>query len=131
MPETDSFLHPFAGFDITSLIEAHARNRGSHPFLIWAPFDAPAETWSYARFASEVAQVAGGLASRGVATGDRVLVHLENCPEALIARFACARLGAVCVATNAMAAGPELAYFAEATGAVAAITQPKFSRLAS
>ncbi|OGA02934.1 MAG: hypothetical protein A3I00_09175, partial [Betaproteobacteria bacterium RIFCSPLOWO2_02_FULL_64_12] len=86
---------------------------------------------SYARFASEVAQVAGGLASRGVATGDRVLVHLENCPEALIARFACARLGAVCVATNAMAAGPELAYFAEATGAVAAITQPKFSRLAS
>ena len=131
MLDADSFLHPFAGFDITSLIEAHSRHRGSHPFLIWALFDGPSETWSYARFALEVAQVAGGLASRGVAPGERVLLHLENCPEALIARFACARLGAVCVATNAMAAGAELAYFAETTGAVGALTQPKFSRLVS
>ncbi len=111
------FLHPFSGLDLTALLEARARQRGAHPLLLWAPFDAPAEIWSYARFAEEAARIAGGLAARGVQAGDRVLVHLENCPEALLARFACARLGAICVGTNAMAAGPELAWFAEFSGA--------------
>src|SRR5690606_7706214 len=96
------------------------------PFLVWTPFEGPSQTWSYARFADHAAQVAGGLAARGVKPGDRVLVHLENCPELLLTLFACAHLGAVCVLTNAMAAGPELAYFAELTEARGVITQPKF-----
>ncbi len=122
-------LSPFAGTDVASLIAERARQRTSHPFLVWAPFDAAPETWSYARFAHEVASLAGGLAARGVGPGDRVIAHLENCPEMLLVRFACAWLGAVCVATNAMAAGPELAYFAETSNAVAAVTQPKFAKL--
>lgn len=61
--------------------------------------------------------------------GDQVLVHLENCPETLFARFACARIGAICVSTNARAAGPELGWFAELTGARCAITQPNFASL--
>lgn len=120
-------LSPFAGTDVASLIADRARQRASHPFIIWAPFEAPHEVWSYARFAEEVASLAGGLAARGVRPGDRVIAHLENCPEMLLVRFACAWLGAVCVATNAMAAGPELAYFAETSNAVAAVTQPKFA----
>jgi crotonobetaine/carnitine-CoA ligase len=58
-------------------------------------------------------------------------VHFENCPEALLVRFALARLGAVCVATNAMAAGPEIAHYAEASRATAAITQSSFAELVS
>jgi carnitine-CoA ligase len=122
-------ISPFAGYDIAALIEERGRQRGDHPFIVWAPFEGAEEIWSYARFAETVARLAGGLAARGVKPGDRVLVHLENCPEALLARFACAWLGAVCVGTNAMAAGPELAYFAEATRAVAAITQPKHAAM--
>jgi len=122
-------VSPFAGYDIAALIEDRARQRGSHPMLVWAPVEGPGEAWTYARFADEVARIAGGLAARGVRPGDRVLAHLENCPEMLLVRFACAWLGAVCVATNAMAAGPELAYFAETSNAVAAVTHPKFRGL--
>ena len=46
-------------------------------------------------------------------------------------RFALARLGAVCVATNAMAAGPEIAHYAESSRAMAAITQASFAELVS
>ncbi len=122
-------VQPFAGYDIAALLEERAAQRGDHPLLIWAPFDAPEQTWSYRKFVDDVARLAGGLVARGIKPGDHVLVHLENCPETLLARFACAWAGAVCVGTNAMAAGPELAYFAEATGAVACITQPKFAGL--
>ena len=122
-------LHPFVGLDAAHWLDERAKQRGEHPLLIWAPFDAPSETWSYARFANEVACIAGGLARLGVKLGDRVLVHLENCPETVLIRFACARLGALCVATNAMAAGPELAWFAQLSGARLAVTQPKFAML--
>ncbi|MSQ73290.1 MAG: ATP-dependent acyl-CoA ligase [Betaproteobacteria bacterium] len=141
---------PFAGFDLASLLETRAQQRAGHPFLVWAPFagqgeplagggepmtghgesaSGHAETWSYARFADEAARVAGGLAARGVRPGDRVMVMLENCPEALLTLFACARLGAVYVPVNAMAAGAELDWYVGFTGAVGAVTQPKFAAL--
>ncbi len=103
--------------------------RGDHPFLVWAPFDAAVQRWSYAQFADEVARIAGGLAGRGVHRGDKVLVQLENCPEALLIWFACARLGAICSPCNAMATGPELEWFAELTGARCAITQPRLAEV--
>ena len=124
-------LSPFNGLNLGRLLEARARERPTHPFLIWAPFEGDAKTWTYGQFAADAARLAGGLAARGIGPGDRVLVHFENCPEALLVRFALARLGAVCVATNAMAAGPEIAHYAEASRATAAITQASFSELVS
>ena len=88
-------VHPFAGWDVAALIEARGRQRGAHAALIWAPFDGPVQVWSYAGFAEVVARIAGGLATRGISAGDRVLLHLENCPETVLARFACTWLGAV------------------------------------
>lgn len=125
----EDHVSPFVGADLAAWLEDLSRRRGPHPALIWSPFEGEARVWSYARFVHEVASLAGGLARRGVRPGDRILVHLENCPEMLLARFACAWIGAVCVGTNAHAAGPELAWYAASTGAVAAITQPKFASL--
>lgn len=119
----------YTGLDIPTLLRARARERGSHPFLQWVPFEGPGRNWSYAQFADDAARIAGGLAARGVAPGDRVIVHMENCPELLLAWFACAHLGAVCVNTNAASAGPEVEYFARMTDAVGAITQPQFEPL--
>lgn len=116
----------FTGLDVPTLLAARARERGAHSFLAWAPFEGPGRTWSYAQFAADVERIAGGLAARGVAAGDRVVVHMENCPELLLAWFACARLGAVSVNTNAASAGQELGYFVQLTGAKGAITQPAF-----
>ena len=59
-------VHPFAGWDVAALIEARGRQRGAHPALIWAPFEGPAQVWSYAGFAEAVARIAGGLAARGI-----------------------------------------------------------------
>ena len=120
-------VNPFAGMNLASLLEARASERGTHPLLVWAPLEGPPRTWSYAGFAAEVASVAGGLLRRGVRPGDRVLVQLENCPEALMVLFACARIGAVHVPVNAMAVGPELAWCASFTQAVGAVTQPRLA----
>jgi crotonobetaine/carnitine-CoA ligase len=120
-------LSPFAGLNLDHLLDARMRERPEHPFLVWAPFESETKTWTYRQFAADAARLAGGLARRGIGPGDRVLVHFENCPEALLARFALARLGAVCVATNAMAVGPEIEHYAASSRATAAITQASFA----
>jgi crotonobetaine/carnitine-CoA ligase len=124
-------LSPFNGMNLDRLLQARRQERPDHPFLIWAPFDGETRTWTYHQFAADAARLAGGLAARGIGLGDRVLVHFENCPEALLVRFSLARLGAVCVATNAMAAGPEITHYAQASRAKAAITQASFAELVS
>ncbi|MES1990011.1 MAG: AMP-binding protein [Pseudomonadota bacterium] len=122
-------VHPFSGFDIPHLLARHARVRPDHPFVIWEPFEGAGRTWTYAQFADETARVAAGLKARGVKAGERVLVHLDNCPETLIAWYACAHLGAVAVTTNARSVADELDYFSSHAGTVGAITQPKFAAL--
>ena len=124
----DPHVNTFAGQDIRTLVLAQAAARRDHPFIIWRPFDAPARTWTYAQFADRLARFAAGLAARGVRVGDRVLVHLDNCPESIISWLGCAWLGAVAVTTNAKSSDDELAYFAGHSKAVAGITQPKFAQ---
>jgi crotonobetaine/carnitine-CoA ligase len=123
--DNNAFLLPFAGQDVATLLEERARQRGDHPFLVWAPFEGAPRRWTYAQFAEDVARLAGGLAARGVQPGDKVLVQIENCPEVLLTWFACARLGALCAPCNPMATGPELEWFAQLTGATCAVTQPR------
>jgi carnitine-CoA ligase len=103
--------------------------RSSHPFLIWAPFDAPARHWSYGEFHDRVGALAAGLSRRGIKPGEYVLIHLDNCIEAVLAWFACVELGAIAVTTNARSAAAEMEYFADHCGAVAAITQPAYAEL--
>ena len=52
-------------------------------------------TLTYSDLLDEVSRAANGLASLGVAAGDRVAIYLPMIPEAVIAMLACARLGAL------------------------------------
>ncbi len=122
-------LHPFTNFDIPHLLQRQADVRGDHPFLIWEPFGGERRTWSYAEFVDATRRVANGLATRGVKVGDRVLVHLDNCPEAIFSWFGCSVAGASAVTTNARSVADELRYYAETAEVVGAITQPKFAEL--
>jgi len=128
-----SALQAFAGQDLATLLEGQAARQGARPFLRWAPFEGDprgeARSWSYAQFVDDVRRTAGGLRSRGVKAGDCVLLNSENCPEFLLTWFACAWIGAVCVAVNPKSAGPEISYFAAHTGAALAVTQPGFAAL--
>ncbi len=121
--------HPFNGMDIRHLLDHQARRFKEHPYLIWEPFEGDSAVFSYQSFVDRVQRTAAGLYHRGIRCGDHVLVHLDNCPEAVIAWFACAWLGAVAVTTNAKSSEDELRYFAEHSAAVAAITQPRFAGL--
>ena len=88
-------IHPFSGWDVPRLVSAHAKARPDHPFLIWEPFNGPAQSWSYGAFEARITRIAAGLAVRGIGAGDRLLVHLDNCAEAVLIWYACAKLGAV------------------------------------
>ena len=114
--------HPFSGLDVAWLVETRAATRRDHPVIVWAPFEGPGETITYGEFHARIGRIAGGLLHRGVKRGERVLIHLDNCPEAVLAWYACAWIGAV-VTANARAVGDELAYYAGHCGAIGH-TQP-------
>ena len=122
---------PFAGMDVPWLLRMRSQTRKDHPFLIWAPFDAPARNWTYCEFHERVGALAAGLVKRGIRPGEYVLIHLDNCIEALLAWFACVELGAIAVTTNTRSAPAEMEYFADHCGAVAAITQPAYAETIS
>jgi crotonobetaine/carnitine-CoA ligase len=122
-------LHPFLGLDVWRMLSARAAASPSAPFLTWHPFEGEQRHWSYGEFARQALAVAAGLHARGVQSGDRVIIHLENCPEFALAWFGCAALGAVAVTTNARSAADELRYYAQDSEAVGAITQPRFADL--
>jgi carnitine-CoA ligase len=129
IPQASGIVGPFADLDVPWLLEMRARTRADHPFLIWAPFDAPARKWCYGEFHDRVGALAAGLLRRGIKRGDFILIHLDNCIEAMLAWFACAELGAVAVTTNTRSAAAEMNYFADHCGAIAAITQPAYAEI--
>lgn len=122
-------LTPFEGMDMRSLLDQRTAARGDHPFLIWEPFEGEGRSFSYRAFADAVRRFAAGLEARGVKPAERVLIHLDNCPEFLVAWLGCVYAGAVPVTTNAKSTLDELCYFAAHSRSVAAITQPSFADL--
>jgi crotonobetaine/carnitine-CoA ligase len=118
-------LSPFAGMDVWTLVQSRARLHPDRAFLTWQPFDGTARTWTYADLERDAAALAAGLSRRGVRAGDRVLIHLDNSPEFVLAWFACAALQAVAVTTNTRSAADEVAHYAADSEVVGAITSPR------
>jgi crotonobetaine/carnitine-CoA ligase len=83
-------LLPYDGMDMRSLIQAQAARHGESVFLIWEPFEGVARRWTYSEFFDTVRHFAAGLHKRGLCPGDRLLIHLENCPEFPVAWLGCA-----------------------------------------
>lgn len=126
-----SLLQAAAGLDVPWLLREWAERTPDKPFLIWEPFHGEGRTWTYRQILEDARRVAAGLHARGVHAGDFVLVHLDNSPEFVLAWYACAELGAIAVSTNTRSVARDLAYFADHTNAVCAITQPRFAGLVS
>src|SRR5260370_40737135 len=108
----------FAGLDVPSLLKMRAETRRYHPFLIWAPFDAPARKWAYGEFYDRVGALAAGLEARGNAPGADVPLHLGNCLEGIAALLACVQRIAIGVRTPNTSAPPEPGVFARPHGPV-------------
>src|SRR6266852_9379485 len=93
-------LLPYDGMDMRSLIQAQAVRHAEHAFLIWEPFAGVGRTWTYSEFLDAVRTFAAGLHTRGLSPGDRLLIHLDNCPEFLVAWLGSAWAGVVGVTSN-------------------------------
>lgn len=114
------------GQDLPWLLHHWAGVKPEHPFLVWEPREGDGRTWTYAQFLTDVRRLAAGLAERGIGKGDKVLIHADNCPEAVLSWYACAYLGAVGVTTNTRSVAAEVGYFVAKAQCVAAVTQPSY-----
>ncbi len=117
------------GRDVPWMLRQWVEKTPDNPFMIWEPFEGEGATYSYKEFDVAVRAVAAALHKRGVAFGEKVLLHMDNSPEFVISWFACAHIGAVAVSTNTRSVARDMTYFADHAGVVAAITQPCFAKL--
>jgi carnitine-CoA ligase len=130
MRHVQARTHTFSGTDVWDVVQLRAQHSAGQIAFVWHPYygGSPRE-WTYRELARDAAGLAAGLQRRGIAPGDRVLIHLENCPEFVIAWYACAALGAVAVTTNTRSVADEMRYFCADSQPAFAITQPRFAEL--
>lgn len=122
-------FHPFDGLDLGWLLATQAALRGDHPAVVYAPHDRPPQSLTYAEFHEQARRVAAALLRRGLRPGERVLLHMDNGIEFLLAWCGCGLAGLVAVTTNTRLSEDELRYCADHGGVVAALTQPGLAEL--
>ncbi|MGH2693988.1 MAG: AMP-binding protein [Actinomycetota bacterium] len=77
-------------------VDRHARSgRAAQPAITWEGEDGEVRELTYAKLAAEVNRVANGLMELGVTEGDAVGVYMPMVPEAVIAMYAIAKVGAI------------------------------------
>ena len=89
------------------MIRSVTAEHGSAPFLI----EGAKQTHSYGEIDDLAARYAHVLQTSGVEIGDRVLVQVDKCVEAVALYLACLRAGTVHVPLNPAFTTEELAYF--------------------
>src|SRR6201747_3024116 len=97
--------------------------------LVFESREGGVEEIAYAELASLTARAAGGLAWLGIGQGDKVVLHLPNCPEFVIMFFALAHLGAVAVPSNTANRAPEMLHVIGWSDARVVVTTPAFLEL--
>ncbi|AFR49499.1 AMP-binding protein [Gordonia sp. KTR9] len=106
---------------VNELLERAAREWPDRPFL-----ENNGVVHSYADLAESAAALAAGLASLGVARGDRVVMLLDNSVECAQVWFAVNWLGAIWVPLNTANKGEFLRHQIENSGAAVVITESRF-----
>ncbi len=94
--------------------------------------EAPAITdsvhaWNYREFARRISCLAGGLATRGLEPGDRVILCMENCAEFLELLFACWTAGLCAVPVNSRLHTREVEHIARNSGARLLVATPNLA----
>lgn len=93
--------------NLASLLTQTALRLADRPALVWRD-----RVWTWSETAGRVASAAGALRARGIAAGDRVLVHARNGNAIFESCWACWLIGAVWVPTNFRLSPPEAAFLA-------------------
>ena len=79
-----------------NVIDRHLATLGDRPALIFVSTEIGEERiLTFAELHREVMRMAAIMQAQGVGKGDRVLIYMPMIPEAAIAMYACARIGAI------------------------------------
>ncbi|MBD2214840.1 long-chain-fatty-acid--CoA ligase [Nostoc linckia FACHB-104] len=68
------------------------------------------QAWNYQDLNEITDKIAASLMKMGVSQGDRIAIHLSNCPEIVFCYYACFKIGAIAVPLNNRLKAPELEY---------------------
>ena len=99
---------------------------GSREAIVYEDATGRVSFHTYAQFNDRANRYANLFAGKGIKKGDKVVVHMRNCPEYLFAWFGLAKIGAVMVPTNVLSTPPEMEHFINYSDAVAVVTQPDY-----
>ncbi|HEX7248557.1 MAG TPA: long-chain fatty acid--CoA ligase, partial [Actinomycetota bacterium] len=111
-PDVPRSLEPYPRESVFALLQSAVAGFPDRPALAF--FGAH---MTYVKLLAEVERFSAVLAGLGVRRGDRVGMILPNCPEYVIAFFACQRLGAVAVGNNPLYTERELQHQISDSGA--------------
>lgn len=103
--------------NLSAVLEASAQKHPGQTALIFK-----GATLTYREFNEAVDRFAAALQGLGVKKGDRVAVHLPNCPQFPIAYYAVLRIGAVVVPCNPLYTAREMKHQLNDSGAEIIIT---------
>ncbi len=119
-------LHPTGQRTMIDLLEERVADFGDATLLVFESAEGDVSELTYREFAERVSRCAGGLADAGVGVGDRVVIHMRNSPEMMVAWFATAHRGAVFVPSNIANSVGEIEHVVGFAGASLVITEPMF-----
>ncbi|WP_405813670.1 AMP-binding protein [Streptomyces sp. NBC_01390] len=106
-----------------SVLKEFAHLQPNAPFLAYERGPGLVETTTWGQMAARALSSAELLSSHGVRAGDKVGVHLTNCPEFYDVWFGAALLGAAVVPTNPLLTADELRYVVDHAGCEVVVTQ--------
>ncbi len=109
---------------VASVLRASAARHPGRPFLAYEREPGHIEETTWGELAARADRTAGALHRLGVAPGDRISVHLTNCPQFYDLWFGAALLGAAIVPSNPLSTAEELAYLISHARCRLVVTQP-------
>lgn len=110
-------------------VDRHARSeRAASRAIVWEGEDGATVTLTYAQLDAEVNRVANGLEALGIGEGDTVGVFMPMIPQAVIAAYACAKIGAIYLPIFSGFGGPAVATRLQDAGAKLLFTADGFLR---
>src|SRR5918999_3205343 len=109
-------------------IDRHLPERSGRPALLWEGEDGTTRSLNYSVLNDAAARVANGLTALGVGRGEAVAVYMPMIPEAAVAAYAIARIGAVYLPIFSGFGAPAIATRLNDSGAKVLLTADGFLR---
>lgn len=114
---------------LRDLLIERERRYGESTCLVFVDEDSSVTEFTYTEFLDRVLSVATGFDRLGIAKGDKVVVHLPNCPQFLFAWFGLAWIGVVTVPSNIENHHAELDHVISFSDAVGVVTNLEHKKL--